>query len=207
MSDAIILSAIHHGQLRRCHNLVWHSQLLDWLTGTNYTKAKLIPILGDHTAHEVNHYYGECYAWDVVNETLNEGRTLRSDLWLTNIGPDYLELAFKLAVKYVSPSTKLYYSDYNIGTINNKSLAVASLIKSFKKNGIHIDRMGLQSHFISSSSLSYNQQVANMAQFTSLGVEVTITEFDVRVNLPDDAAKEAQQAFRLCKRTQSMQGY
>lgn len=90
---------------------------------------------------------------------------------------------------------------------NYKSLAVASLIKSFKKNGIHIDRVGLQSHFISSSSPSYNQAIANMAQFTSLGVEVTITEFDVRVNLPGYAAKEVQQAFRLCKRTQSMQGY
>lgn len=155
----------------------------------------------------MNHYHGECYAWDVVNEALNEDRTLRSDLWLTNIRPDYLELAFKLAAKYVGPSTKLYYSDYNIGTINNKSLAVASLIKSFKKNGIHIDRMGLQSHFISGSSPSCDQQVANMAQLTSLGVEVTITEFDVRVNLPDDAVKEAQQAFRLCKRSQSVQGY
>lgn len=67
--------------------------------------------------------------------------------------------------------------------------------------------MGLQSHFISGSSPSYDQQVANMAQLTSLGVKVTITEFDVRVNLPDDAVKEAQQAFRLCKRSQSVQGY
>ena len=65
---------------------------------------------------------------------------------------------------------------------------VASLTKSFKKKGIYIDRMGLQSHFISGSSPSYDQQVANMAQFTSLGVEVAITELDVRVDLPDNAA-------------------
>ena len=91
----------------------------------------------------MKHYYGECYAWDVVNEALNEDGTLRSDPWLTTIGPEYLELAFKFAAKYVSPGTKLYYNDYNIGTINNKSLAVVSLIKSFKKKGIRIDGVGL----------------------------------------------------------------
>lgn len=132
VGDTTILPAINHGYLRYCHNLVWHSELPDWLTGTNYTKVKFISILGDYTAHKLNHYYGECYAWDVVNEVLSEDRTLRSDLWLTTIGPEYLELAFKLAAKYISLNTKLYYNDYNIGTINNKSLAVASLIKSFK---------------------------------------------------------------------------
>ncbi|OCL12461.1 glycoside hydrolase family 10 protein [Glonium stellatum] len=212
MGDAIIRPAIQHGQLRRCHNLVWHSQLPDWLTGTNYTKSELISILENHIAHEVKHYYGQCYAWDVVNEALNEDGTLRSDLWLTTIGPEYLELAFEFAAKYVSPGTKLYYNDYNIETINNKSLAVVSLIKSFKKKGIRIDGVGLQSHFTAGSSPSYDQQVANMAQFTSLDVEVAITELDVRVNLPDDATKEAQQAsdyanaVKACKDTDGCVG-
>jgi len=46
-----------------------------------------------------------------------------------------------------------------------------------------------------------------MAQFTSLGVEVAITEL---VDLPDDAAKEAQQAsdyanaVKACKDTKSV---
>ena len=51
-----------------------------------------------------------------------------------------------------------------------------------------------------------------MAQFTSLGVEVAITELDVRVDLPDDAAKEAQQAsdyanaVKACKDTKNSVG-
>jgi len=135
ISDTIILLAIRHCQLRHCHSLVWHSQLLDWLTGTNYTKAELISILEDHVAHEA----------------LNEDGMLRSDLWLTIIGPEYLELALEFVAKYVNLGTKLYYNDYNIGTINNISLAVISL-KSFKKKGIRIDGVGLQSHSISGAS-------------------------------------------------------
>src|SRR5947208_2038105 len=100
LGDQIIVPAIKHGQLRRCHNLVWHSQLPDWLTSRNWTKPELLSILENHIKHEARHYYGECYAWDVVNEALNEDGTLREDLWLDIIGPEYLEIAFELAGKY-----------------------------------------------------------------------------------------------------------
>jgi endo-1,4-beta-xylanase len=51
-----------------------------------------------------------------------------------------------------------------------------------------------------------------MAQFTSLGVEVAITELDVRVDLLDDVAKEAEQAsdhanaVKTCKDTKKCVG-
>lgn len=168
----------HLGQLRRCHNLVWHSQLPDWLTSQNWTKTELLSILENHIAHEMTHYKGECYAWDVVNEALNDDGTIRDSIWSETLGPDFIATAFTIANKY-DKKAKLYYNDYNIETINNKSDAVRAFIKDFKKRGIRIDGVGLQSHFVAGQTPTYEQQTANMKAFTSLGVEVAITELDV----------------------------
>lgn len=127
MGDAIVDPAIKAGQLRRCHNFVWHNQLPDWLTSQNWTKSELTSILENHIKHEARHYYDECYAWDVVNEAFNDDGTWRETIWYNTIGKEYIELAFKFARKYTSPRTRLYYNDYNIETVNNKSTAVAAL--------------------------------------------------------------------------------
>ncbi|KAF2200062.1 glycoside hydrolase [Delitschia confertaspora ATCC 74209] len=192
--DAIIKPAKKNGQMRRCHNLLWHSQLPDWLTSKNYTKPELLSIMENHIKHEASYYKNECYAWDVVNEAFNEDGTLREDLWLWTIGPDYMEYAFKFARKYAGHGTKLYYNDYNIERIQNKSTAVVNLVKTFRKKGVPIDGVGLQAHFTTGSTPSYEDQLANINRFNSLGVEVALTELDVRVSLPDSPEKQAQQA-------------
>lgn len=54
-----------------------------------------------------------------------------------------------------------------------------------------IDGVGLQSHFIVGEVPTTLQQ--NMEEFAALGVEVAITELDVRMTLPETAALLAQQ--------------
>ncbi|KAF4308031.1 hypothetical protein GTA08_BOTSDO03540 [Botryosphaeria dothidea] len=194
VGDQVITPAVREGQLRRCHILLWHNQLPEWLTSQTWTRDELISILEDHIKNVASYYDKECYAWDVVNEAFEDNGTYRSDIWYDTIGPDYIPLAFKFARKYTK--AKLYYNDYNIETINNKSTAVRSLITSFQvaHPPVPIDGVGLQSHFIAGSSPSYADQVANMQAFAALGVDVAITELDVRIELPNDAAKTAQQA-------------
>lgn len=194
MADAIIKPAIKAGQMRRCHNFLWHNQLPEWLTGRNWTKTELVGVLENHIKHEAEYFYDTCYAWDVVNEAFNDDGTLRSDIWLDTIGPEYIELAFKFARKYTSPRTRLYYNDYNIERINNKSTAVANLVKDFQKRDIPIDGVGLQAHFTVGRSPSYNETKATIAMFNKLRVEVAITELDVRIGLPNSPALEQQQA-------------
>ncbi|KAF2476999.1 glycoside hydrolase [Lindgomyces ingoldianus] len=212
MGDAIIKPAIQNHQMRRCHNLLWHSQLPDWLTSKNYTKSELIGILENHIKHEANYYKNECYAWDVVNEAFNDDGTYRNDLWLWTIGPEYLELAFKFAKKYVGRGTKLYYNDYNVERVNNKSMAIASMVKSFQAKDIPIDGLGFQAHFTTGKAPSYDEVKASMKQFTDLGLEVAITELDVRTTLPDSDEKQAQQAkdyaatVKACKDTEDCVG-
>lgn len=60
--------------------------------------------------------------------------------------------------------------------------------------GARIDGVGLQSHFIVGETPSTSSQQQNMAAFTALGVEVAITELDIRMQLPETEALLTQQA-------------
>ena len=73
-----------------------------------------------------------------------------------------------------------------------KSTALKNLIKSLKASGVPIDGVGIQSHLTVGGVPATLQQ--NMEEFTALGVEVAITELDVRfAALPPTAAGLAQQ--------------
>ncbi|MCJ1255695.1 hypothetical protein MMC24_003512 [Lignoscripta atroalba] len=214
--DAIASLAAKNGQLLRCHTLVWHNQLPSWVTSGRWTNATLIAALKNHITNQVSHYEGKCYAWDVVNEgwkaqifhlileqkcaanlplsiiAFNEDGTYRTDVFYNIIGREYIPIAFQAAAA-ADPSAKLYYNDYNIETANGKSSAAQSLIKSLKARGIKVDGIGLQSHFVVGSTPSTSALKSNMAAFTKLGVEVAITELDIRMQTPSTTTRLTQQ--------------
>ncbi|KAJ4304709.1 hypothetical protein N0V90_000236 [Kalmusia sp. IMI 367209] len=196
LGDQITVPAKKAGQIRRCHNFVWHNQLPDWLAAParNWTKSELVGILENHIKNEARHYYNDCYAWDVVNEAFNDDGTLRESLWLDVIGKEYIELAFKFARRYTKRGTRLYYNDYGIERVNNKSTAVAALVKDFIKRDVPIDGVGLQAHYTVGRAPTYDEQTAALKLFTKLGVETALTELDVRIELPDNSTKQAIQA-------------
>ena len=75
-------------------------------------------------------YKGRCTHWDVVNEALNEDGTYRNNVFLRVIGEAYIPMAFRMAAQ-ADPQAKLYYNDYNMETVNNKTLAVQALVYEF----------------------------------------------------------------------------
>ncbi|MFD8000221.1 endo-1,4-beta-xylanase [Streptomyces mirabilis] len=190
-ADQIVAFAQAHNQQVRGHTLVWHSQNPSWLTNGTWTSAQLSALLQDHISTEVTRYKGKLAAWDVVNEPFNEDGTYRSTLWYNGLGSDYIAQALTWA-HAADPGAKLYINDYNVEGVNAKSTALYNLVKSLKERGVPIDGVGLQAHLILGQVPSTLQQ--NIQRFADLGVDVAITELDIRMQLPSDSAKLTQQA-------------
>ena len=201
-ADEIVAFAQAHNQKVRGHTLLWHNQLPGWLTGGTFTKAQLSDILQQHIAAEMGHYAGKIYAWDVVNEVIEADGTRRDDLWQKTIGDEYVADAFKWA-RAADPTAKLYINDYDIEGINAKSDALYNLVKSLKSQGVPIDGVGFQAHFDTANPFP-TDMADNLKRFTDLGVEVAITEMDVRVNTPatpaglSEGATYYKQAVQAC---------
>jgi len=110
------------------------------------------------------------------------------------LGADYINIAFAAAAA-ADPSAKLYYNDYNIEYAGPKATAAQQIVKNLQAAGLRIDGVGLESHFIVGETPSQADQEANMNSFIELGVEVAVTELDIRFSsLPPTAAGLTQQA-------------
>ena len=183
-ADYIVAFAQAHQMQVRGHNLVWHTDLPAWLTNGNFTRAELIAILRDHITTEVTRYREQVNIWDVVNEAVGDDGALRDSIWLRGIGPQYIDMAFQWAHE-ANPQARLFYNDYGGEGLGRKSDAIYALVKGMLSRGVPLDGVGLQMH-ISLDSYSNAQDVlANMRRLAALGLEVQITEMDVKTQ--DDA--------------------
>ncbi|KZP08753.1 glycoside hydrolase family 10 protein, partial [Athelia psychrophila] len=189
--DALVALAKKNGQLVRGHNCVWYNQLPNWVSSGSFTSAQLSSIVTKHCSTLVSHYAGEIYAWDVINEPFNDDGTWRSDVFYNVLGTSYVTLALT-AARAADPAAKLYINDYNIENTGAKATAMLNLVKSLKAAGTPIDGVGFQCHFIVGEVPTSFQTV--LSQFTALGVEVAITELDIRMTLPSTPALLAQQS-------------
>nr|AHL20248.1 GH10 xylanase [Papiliotrema flavescens] len=176
-ADIIIAEAKKTSSYVRGHNFCWDQQTPAYVT--NITDAdELKQVLKEHIDAVLGRYGNDLYAFDVVNEPLNENGTIKSSVWYDVLGEDYLGIALDYAHQ-AAPNVKLYINDYNIETVNNKSQAMAALAKRILDNGHHLDGIGFESHFIGGETPT--DIADSMAQFTSLGLDVAITELDVRL--------------------------
>src|ERR1035441_7702053 len=144
-----------------------------------------------HITGEATHYKGECYAWDVVNEPFNGDGSFVSDPFYNAMGSGYIADALRTA-HAADPNAKLYLNDYGIEGMNAKSNAMYSLAQSLLAQGVPVNGIGFESHFILGQVPSDMQ--ANMQRFANLGLDVAVTELDDRITLPATSANLTQQA-------------
>lgn len=193
--DQIVAASIANSQFLRCHNLVWDQQLPDYITNGHWNKENLTEAMVFHITSVVSHFKGHCLMWDVVNEPLNDNGTLALNTPFSQIiGEDYIEIAFR-AARAADPFAKLCLNDFNVESPNAKSAAYQALIRRLKAQGVDIDCMGFESHFIAGETPSTEMQVESMNGFVNEGVFTVITELDVRLELPQNASSLAQQAL------------
>ena len=200
-ADQLVAFAQRRGMRVRGHTLVWHKQNPDWVTQSNFDTAQLNSILEDHIKTVVNHFGTKVFAYDVVNEAFNDDGTLRDTIWynqpgigFAGKGTTYIGLAFEWA-HAANPAAKLFYNDYNAEIVNKKSDAIYAMARDFKNRNVPINGIGFQMHVTLKDYSPENMQsfAANLKRFADLGLEIHITELDVR--LPsDDPANLATQA-------------
>ena len=204
-ADFLVNFAQAHGMKVRGHTLIWHKQLPDWLTSGTFTRDELIAIMREHISTVVGRYRGRIYAWDVVNEAIADDGTgnLRDTIWSKGIGPDYIDMAFKLAHE-ADPDAKLFYNDFDAEGSGPKSDAVYALVKGMKERGVPIDGVGFQSHFKLGQLPDAADVDANMKRLAALGLQVQVTELDIRINLPNtdedlqDQASQYRGYLQVC---------
>jgi endo-1,4-beta-xylanase len=208
--DALVDFAQSHHMVVRGHTLVWHNQVSEWVKKGGYTAPQLATILQGYIRTVMTHYAGKVYAWDVVNEAFIDDGTMRNTIWYNQPGigagegTKYVEQAFRWAHE-ADPSAKLFYNDFDAEAINKKSDAIYAMAKDFKKRGVPLDGIGFQTHI----SLKFDDPTIldsykkNLERFAQLGLELHITELDVRLNDSSAASLSAQaklygEITRLC---------
>ena len=181
-ADSIAAFAQRHGLKLRGHALVWHTQTPSWLfvdnNGNTVSKDVLLQRMKAHITTVVNRYKGKIYAWDVVNEAIsdNPDELLRKSAWLEIIGEDFIAKAFEYA-RAADPDAKLYYNDYN-AIIPEKRDRIYKMLKSLVENDVPIDGVGIEGHW-SIFGPSEEELRKALDMYSSLGLEVQITELDV----------------------------
>jgi len=168
------------------HNLVWHSQVPNWVfqddQGKPLTREALLQRMHDHIFKVVGRYKGRIQSWDVVNEALNEDGTLRKSKWQQIIGDDFIEKAFEYAHQ-ADPQAELTYNDYSLEN-EAKLKGALALVARLKAHGVAITTVGIQGH----DSLAHptvGEEDTAISAFAKLGVKVAISELDIDV-LPRD---------------------
>ncbi len=190
----------------RCHTLIYGRDdgwtLPDWLIQTDaqgkqlpgrpvdktlenaMTKGEATALLRKYILAVAGRYKGKVAQWDVINETIDDGKNnnpynLRDSFWFRKLGPGFVELAFRFAHE-ADPGAKLYYNDYGIEGIGAKSDAALALVKNLKAKGVPIDGIGLQWHIGIGHQISPGDTYYRNAQrLKDAGLSFAVTELDI----------------------------
>lgn len=180
-ADKIVTFAQTNGMRVRGHTLCWHNQVPAWVFKdgeATASKELVLQRLRTHITAVMTHFKGKVYAWDVVNEAIDDGGSIyKSTQWYNICGEDFIFEAFK-AARAADPDVKLFYNDYS--EVNPaKRDKIYNLAVKLKEQNL-IDGVGLQSHWnVDYPSASLLNDALN--KYKLLGLEIQITELDVSV--------------------------
>jgi endo-1,4-beta-xylanase len=180
-ADKIVDYAVANGMKVRGHTLCWHNQVPSWIFkngDATASKELVLQRLRTHITTVMTHFKGKVYAWDVVNEAIDDGgSTYRASQWYTICGEDYIFEAFR-AAKAADHDAKLFYNDYSEVNATKRDKIYDLLVKLEAEN--LVDGMGMQGHW----NIDYPSNdllIDALDKYSSLGLEIQITELDVSV--------------------------
>jgi endo-1,4-beta-xylanase len=176
-ADRAVAFAADHDMTVRGHTLVWHAQLPAWIADGKLGADELRAVMRDHIAAVMGRYKGRVRTWDVVNEVVGDDGALRKSVWLDTLGPAFIAEAFA-AARRADPKARLAMNEIGAEGVGPKSDTLYRLAKGLKARGL-LDEVGFQSHFTLDGVPPTMPE--NLRRFAALGLDVAITEADVRV--------------------------
>lgn len=197
--DQIAGFATEHDMALRGHTLLWHHPqwFPRWLTDYDFgarPAAEGERIVTEHI-RRVTARYPQIVSFDVVNETVDaDTGALRETSLSRAMGQEVLDVAFHTA-REAAPRARLLYNDYMSWEAGHEAhrAGVLRLLEGFKKRGVPIDGLGVQSHIGSGNtdnSVGFDtaqerQWRVFLDEVVGMGYDLEITEFDVHdKNLP-----------------------
>ena len=181
-ADRLVEFGEQHGLTVTGHCLLWHSQAAPWFyeapEGGELTRELMIDRIREYITTVVTRYKGRIKGWDVINEAVLDDGQLRDTPLLRIIGPDYFEIAFKIAHE-ADPDAELYLNDFSMAKPAKRAKYV-EIIKDLKQAGCRIDAIGMQSHNGGDypDLAEYEQSIE---AFAACGVKVMMTELDLNI--------------------------
>ncbi|WP_066723367.1 endo-1,4-beta-xylanase [Sphingomonas pituitosa] len=209
--DAMLDWAEAHRMAMRGHTLLWHKTQYfpHWLNGHDFgatPRREAERLLTTHIETVCKRYGTRIGSYDVVNETVDEktGGLRETSLSRAFGGTvPMLDHAFH-AARAAAPHAQLVYNDYMSWEPGNEAHrdGVLRLLEGFRKRGVPVDALGVQSHIeptrdAPAGVLAARQEKpwrAFLDAVTGMGYDLLITEFDVAdQHLPTNIAMRDRQ--------------
>jgi endo-1,4-beta-xylanase len=203
--DAQLAFAKANGMAMRGHTLLWHRPQWQpaWLESYNFGSSpatEAARILTTHIKEVTRRYGGDVKSFDVVNETVIEDSSLAETAISRAMGGTLplVDLAFHTTRQQL-PNTQLVYNDYMSWEPGNEKhrAGVLKLLEGFKKRGVPVDALGIQSHIridtydpLTGTGPKQEREWRKFVDdVVTMGYDLLITEFDVNDQaLPTDIA-------------------
>jgi len=139
-------------------------------------------LMKEYISVVVGRYKGKIASWDVVNESVkDDGSERTDDIWREHIGfPEYIDWAFQCAHE-ADPDAILFYNDFGFEYASGKRNKIESMVKGMKERGIPIHGIGLQTHTSTDRKEgAFKSVIGEWA--VKQGLYVHVSELDVSCN-------------------------
>ena len=204
-ADKIVEFAQANGLKVRGHTLCWHNQTGDWMfkdsLGNQASKELVLARLKEHITKVVSRYKGKIYAWDVLNEAIDNADPANVGYRQTPMfkicGEEFIGKAFQWAHE-ADPNAVLFYNEYNTENPAKRE-KVYEMLKKLLAQGVPVMGVGMQAHWNIGSPKHVGQMNqpgegdfvipgssedairTSIDKFSSLGLVVQMTELDVTI--------------------------
>lgn len=168
----------------RAHTLIWDDDVPAWVKALPRDR---IPALIEEIISSAAPFANAIRYWDVVNEPIgpwdHQPGNLRKGPYFSAMGEDYITAAFRAARARYGAEAVLVLNeaqcetDDELGATFRASLL--GLLRRLKDRGAPINAVGLQSHLKLAAKYDLPKFSAFLADITSLGYDLHITELDV----------------------------